>query len=240
MLADGGAPEPQSRGLVKGLHQASAQFLKLIDFIASQLPKWRDDPKRSDAVAEDVLSEQLCDYLNNKSRNVPGIESFQFQRETRDDADAKRNLDISAKPLGDWLSVGPRHYSIYEIFLPIECKRLPMPEPKRTNRDKREYLYDQHKSAGGVQRFKASHHGANHTIGAIIGYVQEDSSDVWLSRINGWVAQLANSKADGWSESDALLLDSHDTRAKFASFSSRHARVGELCDIDLKHLWIEM
>lgn len=238
MLADVGEPERQ--GLVDGLHRAGTQFFKLIEFIASHLPMWRNDRLRQHADAEDELSDQLCDYLNDQSRNVPGIESFKFQRETRDDGNSRRNLDIAAKPVGEWLSVGPRHYSPYDIFLPIECKRLPMPEPNRSNRDHREYLFDEHKSAGGVQRFKAGHHGANHSVGAMIGYVQQGNSNEWLDRINGWVAGLVENGTDGWQHADALSLDFHDANARFATVSSRHSRVGKLGAVDLKHLWIEM
>jgi hypothetical protein len=240
VLADEGAPPPQKQGLLEGLHRAGTQFRKLIDFIASHLPKWRDDPRRKAATAEDLLSEHLCDYLNDEARNMPGIESFKFGREPRDEVNAKGNLDISAKPVGDWLTVEARHYSTYDTFLPIECKRLPMPEPKRKDRDHREYLYDQYKSAGGVQRFKASNHGAKHAFAAMIGYVQSGRADEWLTTINGWVAALAETGADGWSEADTLSLDGHDQTARFALLSSRHKRASELNDIDLKHLWIEM
>jgi hypothetical protein len=239
VLADGGAPEPQKHGLLEGLHQAGTQFRKLIDFIASHLPKWRDDPRRKPATAEDVLSEHLCDYLNDEARNMPGIESFKFGREPRDEANAKGNLDMSAKPVGDWLIVGARHYSTYDTFLPIECKRLPMPEPSRRDRDHREYLYDQYKSAGGVQRFKAGRHGAKHSIGAMIGYVQDGNSGEWLARLNGWVTELIEQRINGWSETDALSLDNLDQANRAALLNSRHARVTG-SDIELRHLWIEM
>jgi hypothetical protein len=240
VLADEGAPPPQRQGLFEGLHRAGEQFRKLIDFIARHLPAWRDDPRRKAATAEDVLSEHLCDYLNDEARNMPGIESFKFGREPRDEANPSGNLDISAKPVGDWLTVGARHYSTYDTFLPIECKRLPMPEPKRTDRDRREYLYDQYKSAGGVQRFKSGKHVREHAFAAMIGYIQNGKAGEWLTQINNWVAELVETGIDGWSEADTLSLDGHDQAARFATLSSRHKRVGDLKDIDLKHLWIEM
>lgn len=240
MLADGGSPEPQREGLIEGLHQAGTQFLKLIEFIARHLPRWRDDPKRKQEDAEDRLSEQLCDFLNNEGRLEPGIETFQFQRETRDDIDARRNLDIAVKPVGEWLIVGPRNYSIYDTFLPIECKRLPMPEPKKKDRDHREYVYDQHKSAGGIQRFKACHHGGNHNIGAMIGYVQSDKSEDWLLRVNSWICEVTKSGVDGWSVDDVVILENHNASDRLAQLASKHSRSSSNGDINLKHLWIEM
>lgn len=240
MLADGGAPEPQKQGLFEGLHQAGTQFLKLIEFIASHLPKWRDDRRRKVATAEDVLSEHLCDYLNDEARNMPGIQSFKFGREPRDEANPKGNLDISAKPVGDWLTVDARHYSTYDTFLPIECKRLPMPEPKRKDRDNREYLFDQHKSAGGIQRFKLGNHGANHSLCAMIAYVQADDVPAWHSRVNEWVNDLTVANEAGWSANDALTLDNHDQQSRFAMLQSRHVRAGDLSDVELRHLWIVM
>ena len=129
MLADGGAPEPQKQGLFEGLHQARTQFLKLIEFIASHLPKWRDDARRKVTTAEDVLSEHLCDYLNDEARNMPGIESFKFGREPRDEANPKGNLDISAKPVGDWLTVDARHYSLQTPSFQSNASAFPCPNP---------------------------------------------------------------------------------------------------------------
>ena len=238
MLADWGQP-PASAGLRDGLHKPATQFMALIRFIAGLLPNWRDDPTRdATETAEDKLSEQLCDYLNAESRKQPGPDSFQFQRETRDETEKIRNLDIAAKPAGETINVSGRAYSHYDIFLPIECKRLPMPGGAK--RDAREYVFDSHRSAGGIHRFKAGHHGAAHSVAAMIGYVQQDDIPGWKSQIDGWINGLVAAQTPDWSAADCLALEHHDAGQRFAALNSRHVRKGDLPDIALSHLWIEM
>lgn len=238
MLADKGQSRPLA-GLRDGLHQPAEQFCKLIAFVAKLLPEWRNDPKRSEAFAEDALSDQLCDYLNAKSRLQPSYDSFQFQRETRDDDSPSRNLDITAKPAGASIVVSGRTYSIYDIFLPIECKRLPTPNGE--TRDEREYLFDQHRSGGGgVQRFKLGHHGANHTVAAMIGYIQEHDIPHWSDKIAGWIGGLIAAPTPLWNMMDAIALEKHDKPQRLAILRSRNNRSNDLPDVDLHHIWIEM
>ena len=90
MLADRGAKGPVAEGLRAGLHLPATQFRKLFAFVGAALPFWRDDDLRTPETAEDALSDQLCDYLNDAARSVPGFDAFKFQRETRDD----RNIPL--------------------------------------------------------------------------------------------------------------------------------------------------
>lgn len=238
MLSDGGAREPIARGLRSGLHLPATQFHKLIEFIARLLPHWRNDPQRSPETAEDKLSEQLCDFLDDEARNTDGFEIFKFQREPHDDTNGGRNLDIAAKASGTSICIEGRHYSRYQIFLPIECKRLPTPIGKA--RDSREYLFSSTSSTGGVQRFKIGHHGANHSVAVMIGYVQDSDISHWQAQIGMWIDELVGSKAPLWSASDHLELETHDTVNRCATFRSYHVRKGALANIEVNHLWIEM
>ena len=45
----------------------------------------------------------------------------------------------------------------------------------------------------GIQRFKAGHHGPTHTLGAMIGYVQEETTGFWNNRIANWIGDLVAS-----------------------------------------------
>lgn len=239
MLADGGALEPIARGLREGLHLPATQFRKLIDWIVGLLPKWRDDPQRDNAVsAEDRLSEQLCDFLEDEARNTSGFEIFKFGREPHDEAKGGRNLDIAAKPSNCEIWIGNRHYSRYDIFLPIECKRLPT--PTGTDRDSREYVISNTSSTGGIQRFKLGQHGAAHGVAAMIGYVQDQDIPHWQSQIGTWIDGLVEAETERWSAGDHLTLESHDEANRCAAFRSTHVRAGRLADIEISHLWIEM
>ncbi|MBY0300138.1 MULTISPECIES: hypothetical protein [Sphingomonas] len=238
MLADGGAIGPITEGLRIGLHLPASQFRKLVAFIASALPFWRDDSLRKPETAEDALSDQLCDFLNDAARSAPGLDAFKFQRETRDDSKGGRNLDIAAKPSGCSIWIGDRHYSPYDIFLPIECKRLPTPAAKK--RDPREYLFSDTSSAGGVQRFKSGVHAANHAFAAMIGYVQDRDIPHWRQELGKWIDELSTTAAPLWSADDRLELGNHDASGRHAVLYSNHARANGLSDIAMNHLWIEM
>lgn len=238
MLADRGEEGAVVKGLRSGLHLPSTQFRKLVTFIAAALPFWRDDDLRRQETAEDALSDQLCDFLNDTARNSPGLDAFKFQRETRDDFKGGRNLDIAAKPSGCSIWIGDRHYSPYDIFLPIECKRLPTPATK--TRDPREYLFSGSSSTGGVQRFKSGVHAANHAFAAMIGYVQEQDIPHWQRELSKWIDELSTSAAPLWSTSDRLELECHDKGRRHAVLTSNHARANGLDNIVMNHLWIEM
>lgn len=238
MLADEGGPVPIATGLREGIHLPATQFRKLIDFVAALLPRWRDDHRRTPQSAENRLSEQLCDFLDDETRNTPGFEIFKFQREPHDDAKGGRNPDIAAKPAGTSIWIEGRHYSPYDILLPIECKRLPTPTgPKR---DPREYLYNAKSSTGGIQRFKAGDHAKKHTMAAMIGYVQSHDISHWEKQVGRWVNELVNAAVPLWSDEDSLVLESHDTVGRCARLTSTHARCVGVDPIALNHLWIEM
>lgn len=237
MLADRGSIYAEASGLRPDLHEVGAFRYRLLDFIRDELPKWRNHPDRKAETAENKLTHQLCNHLGSVSRHSNDWHSLQFRTEVPDEAAANRSVDLVPFPSETVIWIDGIRHSIFDPILPIECKRLPT--PKGTDRDEREYLFSQFKTTGGVQRFKAGHHGSTHNFGAMIGYVQAEDIPVWLSRVNGWVAGLVTAGESGWSADDALTLDNHDQPARVAMLQSRHARVTG-SDVELRHLWIEM
>jgi hypothetical protein len=105
-------------------------------------------------------------------------------------------------------------------------------------RDDREYVISETTSTGGIQRFKAGNHGAQHSFGAMIGYVQEGTAAQWGPRIAGWINALVG--RDGWSNEDNLELEDTDASGRVTKLRSRHKRTNCLPDIELLHVWIEM
>lgn len=238
MLADSQF-DPSPCGRFSGdLHQPATFLHELIEFIAEELPRWRDDPDRPGATSETELTEHLCDYLGGASRRSSGWDVLQFRTEVADEQNKGRKIDLVAKPLGITIWIEGRSYTKYEALLPIECKRLPTPKEK--DRDERDYVFSQYSSTGGIQRFKAGHHGAVHALGAMIGYLQSEDPVAWTSRISEWITRLASSGQPGWTESDRLqvMLDRKDSRLMV--LRSEHERVGDLPRIELRHLWIQM
>ena len=238
MLADDGDRRAQTGTLDTAVHLPGEWLTSLIGFIGQVLPGWRDDPRRPAQTGEDALTAQLCARLSSASRHIPGWDFLQFRREEPDEADGRRSIDLAVAPRGSIIWIKGREYTDYQTLLPIECKRLPT--PPGTNRDEREYLHSRFSSTGGIQRFKAGHHGASHTRGAMIAYLQDSDIAAWSVRIERWINELVADDVEGWSAADKFSLVQHNAPDRTACLTSFHPRRSGLDEIRLDHLWIEM
>ena len=238
MLADEVESGKPTGALEPGLHRPRTWIAALVEFIAGQLPPWRDRSDRRPATSETQLTSQLCGHLNGVARKSPGWDALQFRVEEPDERQASRRIDLAAAPAGEVIWIEGRRYSDFDPLLPIECKRLPTPVGR--DRDKREYLRVARGSTGGVQRFKAGLHGAAHEEGAMIAYIQADDVSAWTARIDRWVRALVRSGALDWRIEDRLQLLHHDRSLRLAVLRSNHERATTLAPITLTHLWIEV
>lgn len=238
VLADEDEASIQAGRLGANIHLPGEWFSSLVGFIAGALPGWRDDPARPTQTGETGLTAQLCARLNSVSRHSAGWDFLQFRREEPDDVRAGRSIDLVVAPSGALIWIAGREYSEYRTLLPIECKRLPTPNGK--DRDEREYVFSQFSSTGGIQRFKAGHHGAAHARAAMIGYVQDRDITHWRGQLDAWIDGLVATAVHGWSAEDKLDLTTHQASARVASLRSAHGRDAGLGPILIDHLWIEM
>jgi hypothetical protein len=237
MLADTPDTSAQFGNLSRDVQQPATFRHELFDFIAAELPRWRDRPDRPAATAETNLTSQLCGHLNGASRHSPGFDILQFRVEEQDEQQAGRKIDLIAAPCGASICVEGRRHTEFDSLMPIECKRLPT--PKGTDRDEREYVISRHSSTGGIQRFKDGNHASAHTFAAMIGYLQEETTAVWETRVSGWINGLAGVEP-GWTAKDLLSADRNDAALRLAVFHSSHERQKGLSEIELRHLWLEM
>ncbi len=238
MLANESNANVSTGTLAPGLHRPRTWLSTLIDFIADQLPRWRDRDDRPRASSETVLTAQLCKHLNGAARKSDGWDILQFRTEEPDERQRSRSIDLAPAPAGDVIWIEGRRYSDFDILLPIECKRLPTPAGR--DRDKREYLRVSKGSTGGIQRFKAGLHGSVHEQGVMIGYIQAGDIRSWTHRIDRWIRALARAGIPDWSDSDRLRLIQQDGSLRTATLWSNHDRTGNLPPIALNHLWIEI
>jgi hypothetical protein len=238
VLAEQEEPNVHAGGLDQNIHLPASWRFTLLEFIASELPKWRDDPKRPTETAETSLTSQLCAHMNSATRKSGGWDFLQFRIEEPDETLKGRRVDLVPAPSAATIWIEGREYSQYASLVPIECKRLPT--PAGTTRDEREYLFSAHSSTGGVQRFKAGHHGAAHSVGAMIGYIQDQDVDFWTEQMRTWLENLIATKVDGWANDDELCIKRRDIAARSAFLESMHRRKGSLPAIHLHHLWIDM
>lgn len=228
----------QSGRLAGDIHKPATHNFELVDFIASELPRWRDHPDRPDKENETAMTEYLCGYLNGIANESTGWSHIQFQTETGDEAKGGRKIDLAVKPRGCTLVIENRRHNQFQSLFPIECKRLPTPKDK--DRDEREYVFTKDGTTGGVQRFKFGHHGSTHNLAAMIAYVQERDFAHWLNEANGWIRDLAKDADSAWSNSDLLEMISGASSLDICMLQSRHARPSGMSPCELRHLWLRM
>lgn len=238
MLADAPHPSAPSGSLSNDLHLPGTSLYELLDFIKAELPRWRDRADRKRETSETSLTDQLCTHLNSATRRSIGWDFLQFRTEVPDEKNKGRKIDLIAAPCNTTVWIEGRRHVDFDPLLPIECKRLPTPKDK--GRDEREYVINRHASTGGIQRFKAGHHGAGHKLGAMIAYVQEETRMIWNTRVAEWIEGLVEVGQPGWTAQDLLHLEHDDETQQVASFRSSHARQNGLPEIELRHLWVEM
>ncbi len=237
MLANTPDTSAQTGALGSDVQKPATFRHELVEFIAGQLPSWRDRADRPQTSAEATLTSQLCAHLNGASRHSAGWDILQFRVEEPDERYKGRKIDLVPSPCDTIISVEGRRHTEFDTILPIECKRLPTPAAK--DRDEREYVISRYSSTGGIQRFKEGNHGSTHTFAAMIGYIQEETAIFWNIRVAEWIANLAGVEP-GWTTQDLLLPDRNDATGRLAVFRSSHRRSNALPEIELRHLWIEM
>ena len=228
----------QSGRLDRGIHLPSTAKLELVGFIAEELPRWRDHPDRPTANTETILTEHLCDYLNGAAYYSTTWDHVQFRTETGDETRGGRKIDLAVKPRAVAVIIEGRRHSQFDALFPIECKRLPTPKGK--DRDEREYVTTKFGTTGGIQRFKFGHHGAAHSFGAMIAYVQARSFSHWLRQVNCWIRDLVAGPNSFWSDCDILQPLNDNCASGISTLKSRHRREGGLDGCELRHIWIRM
>jgi hypothetical protein len=238
MLANAANIPIQSGHLDKDVHLPETSRYEMIDFIVDELPRWRDFSGRPPVTSETDLTDQLCDHLNSAARHSIGWDFLQFRTEVGDEQNKGRKIDLVPKPCAATVWINGRRHTQFDTLMPIECKRLPT--PAGTDRDEREYVFSGKSSTGGIQRFKAGHHGAVHKLGAMIGYVQEGNFNEWKNKVAGWINALIKLNITGWTSADLPRPLREDEVHRISVLKSVHTRGETLSDIELRHLWIQM
>jgi hypothetical protein len=238
MLANGPDTLAQFGTLSTDVQRPATFRYELLDFISNELPRWRDRADRPSVTAETRLTSQLCAHLNSAARHSHGWDILQFRVEEADEQNSGRKIDLVTSPSGTTISIEGRRHADFDSLMPIECKRLPTPQSKE--RDEREYVVSQYSTTGGIQRFKAGHHGSTHTLGAMIGYIQEETTAFWDQRVAEWINNLIGTGRTDWTRKDLLRLERRDAALRLAVLHSFHERRNGLAEIELRHFWIEM
>ncbi len=215
-----------------------------LEFIRRQLPVWRDDPRRpeiaSETTSERLLNFSLCRHLNRCRADHP---MFQFEHETPQTG--SRTVDIGVFGTNENSMIEARSYSSYEPFLVVEAKRLPAPSKDR----EREYVTGTDKKSGGptggIQRFKLGLHGAEIEAAVMVGYIESNSPQHWLTVVNKWIRELATTSSTDacvWTKAETLQAVDVDEINGVSASTSAHQRLSGCVteSILLHHYWIVM
>lgn len=173
---------------------------------------------------EDEITQDIELFLNDETREVDVPFSFQNQRRE----------GIYTTDIG--VCIRNKRY----LFCWIEAKRLPTPIEK--DRDEREYVIvdkknEKFRGNGGIQRFKEGKHASKLDYSIMFGYMQDDNNvDYWLSKINVWITELANTDGVFWNHEDLLKKYSSNKCNRFLSVHKRK----EKTPITLHHYWIKL
>ena len=90
-----------------GIEHRAISIEDCIHFVYEHLAGWKNDPDRLPKDAEDKLSHQLVEFLNNEAIKESQFVIFYNQEPQK----GKRTIDISVKPQ-DGTIVGCPHWSI--------------------------------------------------------------------------------------------------------------------------------
>lgn len=80
--------------LGQDVHLPGTSRYRLIEFIANELPLWRDRQDRPNQTAENALTSQLCGHLNSAAKNSRGWDFLQFRVEEPDTVKKGRKIDL--------------------------------------------------------------------------------------------------------------------------------------------------
>jgi hypothetical protein len=234
VLADAATRSASVGTLAPGAFAPGTFLAQVVAFIATHLARWRDHPDRRPVQSERELTDQLSSYLNSAARS--SLDAIQFSTEVPDSGCRGRTVDMAIRPIGAPIVVTGRRYTLFDVILPIECKRLPTP----ADRDEREYVFsgDDTRSGGGIQRFKQGAHGRAHTMAVMIGYIQDGPASQWLARVNHWIAELELVDPTWTAERLAMVATSEAGVCELRSLHRRPVRDG--AQIELRHLWVTL
>lgn len=217
--------------LIGPLH--NSQFNSVVELIVLSLPLLAESAFQKKIDKENGLNSLLTLFISKVARqnNLPFIAQHQSMEDlTRGNSPAP---DIGIHLYVDENAEPPPKITVFE------GKRL----TSTLGRERcKEYVIGHEKDGkhipcGGIERFKCSIHGREFTHAGMIGYLQEETPEMWSKKINSWIFDLGClSFEPAWSEQERLTPPETDGRIT-KCLSVVHRSKSEL---HLTHLWINL
>lgn len=211
----------------------NTQFNSVVELIVLSLPLLAEFAFQKKIDKENGLNSLLTLFISKVARqnNLPFMAQHQSMEDlTRGNSPAP---DIGIHLYVDDDAEPPPKITVFE------GKRL----ASTLGRERRqEYVIGHEKDrrhipCGGIERFKCSIHGSEFAHAGMIGYLQEETPEIWCEKINSWISDLcSHSFEPSWSEREQLTPPETDGRITKCT-SVVHRTKSEL---HLTHLWINL
>lgn len=212
------------------------QLQKVIELVSQSLPVFAASAMEEEIDSENGLNSLLSLFISKKARknNLPFIALHQ----------SMENLKCSNSPVPDigiFLDTGDEAIPPRKITV-FEGKRLTSTKlPKNRHQ---EYVIRQEKKKngriahyGGIERFKLAIHGGTLKHAGMIGYLQDETAEIWHERVNSWIRELCKQPSEpAWSEQEQLTPTTNNGRV--TEYTSAVERSDS--KLHLTHLWISL
>lgn len=217
--------------LIGPLH--NSQFSSVVELIVLSLPLFAESALQENISNENGLNRRLARFITN----VADKKGFPFFAQTESMEDEARG-NSPATDIGIHLKIEDIATDSPKITV-FEGKRLTSILGRVRSQ---EYVIGHEKGGkhipcGGIERFKCSIHGREFTHVGMIGYLQEETPEIWCEKINSWISDLCSQSFEpAWSELEQLTPP--ETDGKVTECTSVVHRAGS--ELHLKHLWINL
>tara|TARA_Y100000310_G_C20694935_1_gene824949 strand:- start:3055 stop:3750 length:696 start_codon:yes stop_codon:yes gene_type:complete len=184
---------------------------------------------------ENHLTNELCKSLGFL---LPSDSPFYFHHQNIESSSENTSTDFAAFGTFAYAHLTQQKGKNFPL-VKFEAKRLNSTMPKKREK---EYVLGEYvagkltKNSGGIERFKNLRHGKNDYNACIIGYVQTDSFEYWVNKINSWIAEEISNPHDStliWDDSDILQSDQIGRVNGYLSTPKRRNRP----PLTMRHLW---
>lgn len=199
---------------------------KVLEFVDQNIPSFCayyqtiKDSDRENRISDLLVHHfQLC-----KAEQSGGFLPYDF-RKNPTQAHSGKETDIGVFVLTRGMKPIP--------VIEFEAKRF------SESSNNKEYVYGER---GGIERFKRGHHSSHLTVCGMFGYVQSRTSTEWVTKVNGWIDELAANNGDvsiDWTAIEEQLIKIRSFR-KVEKLSSQNLRKQTNDKILLWHYLLEL
>jgi hypothetical protein len=196
----------------------------IIDSFKANTPYLKDHIKQftHQQLNEEKLTQEFVALLRRKTADY----SFLIGQELKD-------LYNYSTGRSDFYFYWKDESTTTESFFSVEAKILTDRFP---NSRETEYVIGSTNN-GGIQRYKIEKHGKGLSQCGMLGFVEKDSFDFWIAKINTWIEELSKPNSSIWNKNESIK---EVERNAVSIYLKSVAHRSSSNDIQLHHFWITL